>query len=229
MKPPAASLGTRATVKAALFDLDRTLVRRETASLYVRYLRDRGEASWRDAGRVFWWMTQYTFGVVDAPHVARRAMESFVGTDETVLAARCEELFTRRIEPHVCDRGRARVLEHRARGDVLAIVTGTSAYMARPVARSLGIDHVVSSELEVDGSGRFTGNLIEPLCYGRGKVARALALGEQLGFRLEEATFYSDSLTDLPLLERVGSPVVVNPDPRLARVARARGWVVERW
>ena len=216
-------------MRAALFDMDRTLVRRETASMYVSYMRERGEAGWRDAVRVLWWMTQYTLGVVDAPVVAKRALASFVGMSETVLAARCEELFHRRIEAHVCDRGRAAVEQHRARGDVLAMVTGASPYVARPIARSLGIAHLVSSVLEVDGAGRFTGRVVEPLCYAEGKVERAGRLGGELGFRIEEATFYSDSLTDLPLLERVREPVVVNPDPRLARVARRVGWRVERW
>jgi HAD superfamily hydrolase (TIGR01490 family) len=216
-------------MRAALFDMDRTLVRRQTASMYVSYLRDRGQASWRDSARVLWWLTQYALGVVDAPVVAKRALESFVGMSETVLAARCEDLYLARVEAHVSDRGRAVVEEHRARGDVLAIVTGASPYIARPLARSLGIPHLVSSELEVDREGRFTGVVDEPLCYGEGKLQRAARLAERLGFRLEEATFYSDSLTDLPLLLRVKEPVAVNPDLRLSRLARRRGWRVERW
>jgi HAD superfamily hydrolase (TIGR01490 family) len=121
------------------------------------------------------------------------------------------------------------VEEHRARGDVVAIVTGATPYMTRPLARHLGIDHIVTSELELDPDGRFTGRLVEPLCYGDGKLARARELAARLAFRLEDATFYSDSFTDLPLLEAVRTPVIVNPDPRLGRVARRRGWRVERW
>jgi HAD superfamily hydrolase (TIGR01490 family) len=216
-------------MRAALFDMDRTLVRKETASLYVSYLREQGLAGWRDAARVLWWMSQYTFGVVDAPAVAKRAMESFVGMSETVLAARCDELFLRRIEAHVCDRGRAAVEDHRKKGELLAIVTGASPYIARPLARSLGIPYVVSSELEVDASGHFTGRVVEPLCYAAGKVERTERLALVLDFRIDESTFYSDSLTDLPLLERVSQPVVINPDPRLSRIARQRRWRVERW
>lgn len=93
----------------------------------------------------------------------------------------------------------------------------------------MGIDHLVSTELEVDAEGRFTGRPSPPLCYGEGKVERALRLSERLGFRLEEATFYSDSISDLPLLERVREPVCVNPDVRLRRVASRRGWRTERW
>ena len=215
--------------RAALFDMDRTLVRRETASLYVRYQREIGEATWRDSARVFWWVAQYTLGVIDAPAVAARALESLAGMHETVLASRFDDWFRRYVEEHVCDLGRRAVEDHRARGDVLAIVTGASPYAARPLARRLGIEHVVASDLEVDEGGRFTGHFVEPLCYGRGKIERTTRLAERLGFRLEESTFYSDSYTDLPLLEHVREPVVINPDPRLARVAKRRGWRVERW
>jgi HAD superfamily hydrolase (TIGR01490 family) len=216
-------------VRAALFDMDRTLVRKETASLYIRYQRERGQATMRDSIRVSWWVMQYTLGVIDAPDVASRALRSLAGTDETVLAARFDDLFHRSVEVHVCDRGRAAVERHRAQGDILAIVTGASPYAARPLARCLGIENVVSSELELDASGRFTGRVVLPLCYGEGKVLRAERLAQSMGFRLEDASFYSDSLTDLPLLERVKEPIAVNPDSRLARVAKKRRWRIERW
>ena len=75
----------------------------------------------------------------------------------------------------------------------------------------------------------FTGRFVDPLCYGQGKVERTRRLARDVGFDLEDATFYSDSYTDLPLLEAVREPIVVNPDPRLARVAKERHWRVERW
>jgi HAD superfamily hydrolase (TIGR01490 family) len=214
--------------RAALFDMDRTLVRRETASLYVRYQRDRGQATWRDMVRVTWWVAQYTAGVIDAPEVASRALRVLAGVEETVLAARCDDWFRQYVEPHVCDLGRAAVARHFARGDVVAIVTSAAAYTARPLARLLGIEHIVTSELEVD-EGRFTGRIVPPLCYAYGKIERASRLAQQLGFRLDESTFYTDSFTDLPLLELVREPIAVNPDLRLRRVAKRRGWRIERW
>jgi HAD superfamily hydrolase (TIGR01490 family) len=216
-------------MRAALFDMDRTLVRKETASLYVRYQRELGEARRRDLLRVTFWVAQYTLGVIDAPDVARRALRTLAGTPEADLAARCDDWFRRRVEPHVCDLGRRAVERHRERGDLLAIVTGASPYAARPLGRRLGIPHLVASELEVDASGHFTGRFVEPLCIGHGKVERAKRLALELGFSLSDATFYSDSYTDLPLLELVAEPVAVNPDPRLRRVAAKRGWRIETW
>lgn len=214
--------------KAALFDMDRTLVRRETASLYVRYQRDTGEASWRDAVQVAYWVAQYTVGIIDAPRVAEKALAQFRGVEESVFAVRCEDWFRRYVLEHVCEAGREAVRRHRESGELVAIVTGASPYAARPLARELGIEHVVASELEI-ADGRFTGKPRHPLCYGHGKVELATRLAEQLGFALEEATFYSDSITDLPLLERVRTPIAVNPDRRLRRIALRRGWPVERW
>jgi HAD superfamily hydrolase (TIGR01490 family) len=214
--------------RAALFDLDRTLVRVETASLYVRYTREIGETTWRDDAQVAWWVLQYTLGVLDAPTVAEQAFATMKGVPETVIAARCDDWFGRYVERHICDRGREAVEQHRAQGDLLAIVTGASPYVARPLAQRLGIPHVVATQLEVTDH-QLTGRPVYPLCYGEGKVEHARRLADRHGFSLDEATFYSDSFTDLPLLSAVRTPVVVNPDPRLKRVAIKRRWRIEAW
>jgi phosphoserine phosphatase len=92
----------------------------------------------------------------------------------------------------------------------------------------LGMDDVVSTQLEVE-KGLFTGRVVGPACFGRGKVHWAEALGQKRSLDLDKSWFYTDSYTDLPMLERVGNRVIVNPDPRLRRAARQRGWVVESW
>ncbi len=215
--------------RLALFDLDRTLVSKETASLYVRYQREIGEATTRDLIRTLGWVAQYTLGILDANKVAERALRSLAGTSEIAMSSRCDDWFRRSVERWVTDGGRRAVAEHRARGDVCAIVTGTSLYASRPLARLLDIPFIVSSVFEVDADGMFTGRPVQPLCIGEGKLVRAERFAEERGAKLEEAVFYTDSVTDLPLLERVGEPVVVNPDPRLRRIAARREWRVERW
>ena len=215
--------------RAALFDMDRTLVRVDTATLYVRYQRDIGEVGTRDVLRVGWWLLKYTFGVIDAEKVARQALSAYRGKREDWMIERCEGWFSEYVLPHVADAGRQAVQRHRDAGDVLVIVTGGTPYAAHPLARELGIDHVVCTELMVDDDGRFTGQMDPPMCYGAGKIERTLRIAEAQGFCLDDATFYSDSITDLPLLERVQRPVIVNPDARLRRLARRRGWPIERW
>ena len=100
--------------------------------------------------------------------------------------------------------------------------------MAEPLAATLGLDAVLCSRLEVE-AGRFTGRIVEPLCFGRGKVSWAERWAASLGVDLAASAFYTDSFNDLPMLERVGHPVAVNPDLRLARHARRRGWRISLW
>ncbi len=214
--------------RAALFDMDRTLVRIDTGTLYVRYQRDVGEAGFRDAVRVAWWMMQYTVGVLDAPRIAERALRSFKGKREQWLRETCETWFVDYVMPHVAEAGRGAVERHRRDGDVVAIVTGATPYAAVPLARALGIEHVVATHLEVE-DGCFTGRVRPPLSYGEGKVVLSERLAKEQGFSLDDATFYSDSITDLPLLERVKTPIAVNPDRRLRGIARKRNWRIEAW
>jgi HAD superfamily hydrolase (TIGR01490 family) len=216
------------TARVALFDMDRTLVRRDTASLYVRYQRDIGEAGWRDALKVAWWLAQYTVGVLDAERVAERAVSGYRGRSEQAMVDACRDWFARYVREHVCDEGRRAVERHRAEGCVTAIVTGATRYAAEPLAAELGIDHVVCTELEVE-AGTFTGRVVKPMCYGPGKIELIGRRAADAGFTLDDASFYSDSITDLPLLERVARPVCVNPDARLRRIAQRRGWPIERW
>jgi HAD superfamily hydrolase (TIGR01490 family) len=212
-----------------LFDMDRTLLSRESASLYVRYQRRIGEASAIDLLRTLGWVAQYTLGVLDHVKVAKKVIRTLEGMPEHVMAARCEAWFASDVERYITDAGRSAVAEHLASGDLCAIVTGASLYASRPLADRLGIAHVVCSRFEVGDQGRFTGRAEEPLCFGEGKLERARRFAEERGVDLASAVFYTDSITDLPLLEAVGEPVCVNADPRLTRLAKRRGWRLERW
>jgi putative phosphoserine phosphatase/1-acylglycerol-3-phosphate O-acyltransferase len=111
---------------------------------------------------------------------------------------------------------------------VLAILSTSPTYVTRPIAEALGIEQVISTQFEVE-NGQFTGRLVGPACVGKGKVHWAEDLGAKMGLDLEKSWFYTDSYTDMPMLERVGNRVVVNPDPRLRRTAKRRGWPVEDW
>lgn len=213
----------------AMFDMDRTLLSKETASLYVRYQVEIGEATPLDLARTIGLVLRYTVGMLDMNKVAREALRSLEGIPEVAMSSRCDDWFRRSVEQYVTDGGRRAVLSHLSRGDVCAIVTGASAYVSRPLARLLGIPHVVSSVFEVDENAIFTGRPIEPFCFGPGKLERARRLARELGLSLGNATFYTDSISDLPLLEAVSEPVAINADPRLRRLARARGWRSETW
>lgn len=215
-------------MRVAFFDMDKTLVRVNTARLYARWRYDRGESKLLDVARVSWWSLQYTLGWVDAHAVSRYVASTMTGRDEAAFQLECNEWFLAMVRRHVTDAARRAVDARRADGMLPVILTGSSRYAAVPLAAELGIEHVISSMLMVH-EGRFTGEVDLPLCFGEGKVERALRFCVEHRVDLERSAFYTDSASDIPMLERVGEPRVVNPDPRLSRVAAQRGWPVEYW
>lgn len=212
----------------ALFDMDRTLVDTHTAKLYVRYQRDLGEIGPLQALRTSYWLLQYTIGVINAEQVALHVLEGYRGKTDEWLRERCRSWFQSHVREWISSVGRARVREHIRAGHAVALATSAVRQIAEPLARELSIPHVICSELEVR-DGELTGAFNRPLCYGPGKLERARALLNALGARLDQVAFYTDSITDLPLLEAVGHPIAVNPDARLRRAARQRGWTIEDW
>ena len=109
--------------------------------------------------------------------------------------------------PRLQAEGLDKIAQRRAEGHRVAILSTSPSYIARPVAEKLGIDFVLSTRLEVK-DGRFTGELDGPACYGKGKVHWAEQLGNKLSLDLDNCWFYTDSYTDLPMLERVGHRVM---------------------
>jgi putative phosphoserine phosphatase/1-acylglycerol-3-phosphate O-acyltransferase len=105
----------------------------------------------------------------------------------------------------------------------VAILSSTTNYLADPLAADLGIEHLLVSRMVVR-DGVLTGEVQRPLCYGAGKIHWARLFAAEHGVDLAESYFYTDSVTDVPMLELVGHPQVVNPDPLLRRLARRRGW-----
>lgn len=213
---------------AAFFDMDRTLLRVDTAMSWVRFLRARGEMPGRMLAKALYWSTLYKLAVLDMDAVFTRLVEDLAGDSEAEMIAKCDIWYRDHVAPEVAPAARVAVEHHREAGHIVVLATGSTQYAARPVARGVGIDHVLSSELEVDAAGAFTGRCAA-LCFGNHKVKLAEAWATRHGVDLAASTFYSDSYNDLPMLERVGTAIAVNPDARLRRHAKRRGWRVVDW
>jgi HAD superfamily hydrolase (TIGR01490 family) len=212
---------------AALFDMDRTLLDTSSALLYVRYLRRIGQIGRRQVAQVIGWTLLERLGLLDMQHLVERLMTTASGDNEPEIKQLCDRWFAEDVVTHVTDRGRQRLVEHQAQGHVLGIVSASTQYAVGPLAAHLGIpEQYVSSHLESQ-DGRLTGRIAPPLCYGEGKVVWAERFSAEHGADLSVSYFYTDSITDLPLLERVGHPVAVNPDPKLQRLAKQRAWPIE--
>lgn len=212
----------------AFFDLDRTLVACNTGRLFLKDLRRRGEISVGRGLRALGWLARYHLSLLDIEAVTQKILFGMRGWSEKDFEERCSRLVEDDVLPLLLPAALRTIEKHRKDGHVLAILSTAPTYMTKPIARTLGIDEVLSTQLEVDG-GLFTGRVIAPACFGAGKVHWAEALGRRRNLDLSASWFYTDSYSDLPMLERVGHQVIVNPDPRLRRAARQRGWTVENW
>ncbi len=109
------------------------------------------------------------------------------------------------------------------------LLTSASLYLSERVQRELDLHDILCMRFEVDPEGRFTGAPAGPLCFGAGKLTLARAYAQDQGVPLSACSFYTDSTSDLSVLEQVGTPVCVHPDPRLRRIARRNRWRRADW
>ena len=212
---------------AALFDMDNTLLRVDTGMSWTKFLYRRGELPRSMLAKAMYWATLYKLAVLDMETVFTRLCMDLEGDLEAEMIAKCDIWYREHIAAHVAPAARVAVEHHRQAGHTIVLATGSTVYAARPVAKGVGIDHVLSSELEVVG-GAFTGRP-RALCFGKHKVTLAEQWAASHGIDLSRSFFYSDSYNDLPMLARVGTAIAVNPDARLRRHAKRNGWAIQHW
>lgn len=213
----------------AFFDLDQTIFATNSVALWLRREVAAGHVTRWQAVQTAMWVAGYALGVTPLDRAVRTAILTLAGMSAEPVRKRTLAFF----EQHLRDAYRPGALsamaDHRRNGDQLVLLTASSSYIAEHVARDLGFDACLCNELEVDEEGRHTGRTVGELCFGTGKLAHARAYAEAVDVPLTECAFYTDSYSDLPMLLAVGLPVAVNPDPRLRREAKRRGWKVVDW
>ncbi len=212
----------------AFFDVDGTLIAGFSA---VAFLRDRmlsGHAGLRDVADTVLNAVRFQLGRVGFSGLIAATASWLRGVSEQELEELSERIFTRDIAAAIYPEARALVHAHRRCGHTLALVSSATRYQIEPLARELGIPHVMCTRLEVQ-NGRLTGQYVRPTCWGEGKAIAARKLARERGIDVAASYFYSDSHDDLPLLEIVGRPRPTNPNRRLATIAGARGWPVHRF
>lgn len=215
---------------AAYFDMDRTLLSDSSSLLWMRYMRQRGELAAWQLLRLAPVLLRYKLGLLDIPTLTRSLVADFAGHPEAERVAFSRRWFDEQLVDFVAEEAR-RVLEtHRQLGHRLVIITASPIYTAYPLAEHLRIasDDVLATRVEVR-DGYFTGRVVEPLCYRAGKLQWAEQHAARHAIDLSASYFYTDSIDDLALLERVGHPIAVNPDKPLHQWAERQGWPVVRF
>ncbi len=212
----------------AFFDLDNTITRTSTGVLWYRYLRKKGHTSFREVIKIFFAYFKYRRNSLDIISLAKKEVKRVAGVREEDMVKLCDRWFDDMVKHYIYPRAVKAVNEHKTQGHEVAILSAATLYAVNPVKRHLGIEHGICTNLVVE-DGVFTGELVEPYCYGDGKIYWAERFAEENGISLDECYFYTDSYTDLPMLERVGMPRVVNPDRMLEAEAKKRNWPILRF
>lgn len=216
-------------MSVAFFDFDKTLLRKNSGSMWLRHELRQGRVSPWTAVRAGWWLLRYSMGSTDLEHGVREAIRAIAGQREDEMRTRVHAWYHEEVKGLYRPGGQAALSHHRAQGHRVVLLTSASNYLSEVVQQELRLDHILCNRFEVDETGHYTGEPLGHVCYGQGKLQHAREYLEGVGADLEECWFYTDSMADLSVMEVVGHPVAVNPDPRLLRVAKAKGWPVEDW
>ncbi|MDT0350702.1 HAD family hydrolase [Pseudonocardia charpentierae] len=212
---------------AAFFDLDKTIIAGSSALAFSRPFRRQGLITRRAALRSGYAQLLIMLSGADAATVEalrRRITALCTGWEVAQIRAIVAETLHEIVEPLVYAEATELIAEHRANGDEVVVLSASGLEVVEPIAALVGADRCQATRMAIR-NGRYTGE-IDLYLYGEQKAEAARDIAAARGYRLADCRAYSDSITDLPLLEAVGHPTVVNPDRALRRVAEERGWPI---
>lgn len=210
----------------AFFDFDGTIIYGYSAITYLREQIKRGDIAPKQLVKLSKTMIDFGLGNMGFSAMMMVASQYLEGIEEADYLEFGEKLYTKHIAKLIYPESRALIEAHLKKGHTVALISAATPYQVVPAARELGIPHVKCSNLEVV-DGKFTGAVMKPTCYGMGKVDAAEQLELAHDLSIADSFFYSDSDEDIQLLEFVGKPRPLNPNKRLRRIAKGRGWPVQ--
>jgi HAD superfamily hydrolase (TIGR01490 family) len=213
-------------VTLALFDLDNTLLEGDSDHAWGEFLVSNALVDaehMRAINDKF--LLDYQNGSLDINEYLRFALTFLAGKTMAELEPLHNQFMSEYIEPIILPLGLELISQHQQAGHTLVIITATNSFVTAPIARRLGIEHLIACEPEII-DGIFTGEATGIPSFQHGKVVRLQQWLEKTGTSLEGSYFYSDSHNDLPLLNQVDHPVAVNPDDLLRKEAQQNKWTI---
>jgi HAD superfamily hydrolase (TIGR01490 family) len=226
-----ASNGAGEKDAAAFFDLDKTVIAKSSTLAFSKPLYKAGFLNRRALVKAG--IAQVVYMMVGADHdqierVRDQMMDLTRGWDASQIRSIVRETVDEVVAPLVFAEALAIMDEHRREGRRVVIISASPEEVVMPLARYLGVDHVIATRSMIDVHGRYTGEM-EFYAYGPGKADAIRDLAEKWDLDLEACYAYSDSATDIPMMEVVGHPVAVNPDRELREAAEKHGWPIEEF
>lgn len=216
----------------ALFDLDNTLLNGDSDFEWSQFLISIGvlDRELFEAKNLHFY-EQYKAGTLDIHAFLDFQLKPLSRHSRKQLDAWHADFMRQKIMPMIGTQARALVNKHRHAGDVCVVITATNSFVTAPIAREFGIEHLIGTDPE-QKAGEFTGGVVGVPSFREGKITRLeqwLAARGQDWDSFFDTTFYSDSLNDLPLLQKVRHPIAVKPDDTLRAHAEQAGWPILSW
>jgi len=218
-------------VEAAFFDLDKTVIAKASMVAFGRPLYREGLLSRWLLLRALYGQLVYLWLGADEARLAKMrdaALRLTKGWHHENVSRIVRETLEEVIEPIVFEEALDLIRQHRSEGRLVVIISASPEEIVRPLAEYLGADVAIGTEAELDADGRYSGRL-KRYSYGPAKADAMRELAAARDIDLDRSYAYSDSVTDVPMMEVVGHPVAVNPDRPLLRIAREREWEVRRF
>ncbi len=206
------------------FDVDHTITRRSSGARFLSLAVRRGIVPWHLLFVMPWYSFSYRFGVFRLKDF-KAGFPYLRGVPRLTLEQIARESFEKQLRGDIYKGAIELIEERRSRGRTVSLASSSLDFILTPLADFLGIETVIATSLEFDGD-RCTGRVAGRPLFRREKKKRVLQHIASEGENPRDCSFYSDSIFDVPLLEAVGHPVVVNPDFRLRKTARQRGWPI---
>jgi HAD superfamily hydrolase (TIGR01490 family) len=214
----------------ALFDLDHTLLPIDSDHAWGHFLVEKGvvdQLTYQKANNYFY--QAYKDGTLNIDEFLQFALKPLADHPKEILHAWHAEFMTTTIEPAIQQSALDLVQSHLDKHHLCCIVTATNTFVTAPIAKRFGIDHLLGTIPEENAQGEFTGRVKGKPNFQAGKIEHVTSWLATMGFdinALPHTIFYSDSMNDLPLLEKVTEPVATNPDARLLAIATEKSWKV---
>ncbi len=224
--------GGSALKKAVFIDIDHTLIRGTAINLLVSYAFKRGLVPVSLLIRALFWYLQYKFNIIkDFRHIIDKT-DTLIGTlfskmtaDE--LLAVFADCFEQRIKPRIYPDSLTFLNSFRKEGFAVYFVSSTLEPLAKLIRDHYGFGQVIASKLEIKNN-HFTGRIEGKICYGPEKCRQIRAVAKKDGISLVDSFAFSDHISDTPMLEMVGHPVVINPSKSLRKLALAKKWDIRK-
>jgi HAD superfamily hydrolase (TIGR01490 family) len=210
----------------AIFDLDNTLIADDSDYLWGQFLVDKGivdKDTYEQMNAKFY--DDYKAGTLNIYEFLDFSLKPLTAHSVEQLHFWREQFINEIITPILLKPAQDLVNKHRAQGDTLLVITATNRFITAPIVALYGIDNLIATTPELIDN-RYTGKIVGVPCFQGGKVTLLNEWLAQTGEILEGSYFYSDSHNDLPTLELVTHPIVVNPDAKLHQIAQERGWEI---